>query len=426
VCFIALVLVSAVVENWAEKKCAELYMNLAEIERRGLYLSDLFSSISFAKEIRLNILNDWLLKKLLEHHDKSNALYKKVSGYRNRTAMTGAAGSLVQNSIAYAYLIHQVLNGLISIGSFYMYLSAVSAFTGAMRDVLSRLVAIRQFQPYHDAAEEYLNMKNTLRLGKKPVPGGEYHIEFRNVGFVYSGQNVNALSNINLSIKPGEKIALVGENGSGKTTLIKLLCRLYDPAEGQILLNGEDIRQFDYDGYLSLYSVVFQDFSLFAFSVKENVALSRSEELPDAVVFDKLVQSGLKGRLETLNAGIRTSVYKQFDEKGFEPSGGEGQKIALARALCKNSPIVILDEPASALDPKSEYEMYLTFNELVAGKSAIYISHRLSSCRFCDRIVVLQKGRVVETGTHDELLQAKGAYAELYNMQAKYYVDTCP
>jgi ABC-type multidrug transport system fused ATPase/permease subunit len=419
--FILLVLVSAYVENWAEKKCVELYMNLSEIERRGMYLSDIFDSLRFAKEIRLGRLNDWLIRKLREHHNKANALYKQVSGYRNNSSITNATVFMVQNGTAYGYLVFQALNGFISIGSFYMYLSAVSSFTNAMRDVLSRLVAIRQFQPYYESAERYLNVKNSLRLGHKPITNTEHHIEFRNVSFRYSGQSIDALCAINLTIKPGEKIALVGENGSGKTTLIKLLTRLYDPVEGGIFLDGVDIREFDYEQYMSLYAVVFQDFALFAFSLKENVALAQTEETDDAVVYEKLEQSGLKQRLETLNQGIHTSVYKQFDGNGFEPSGGEAQKIALARALCKNAPVVILDEPTSALDPKAEYEMYLKFDELVEGKSALFISHRLSSCRFCDRIVVLQGGRIIETGTHTELLNANGVYANLYAMQARYY-----
>ena len=338
---------------------------------------------------------------------------------------------MAQNGTAYIYLVFQALNGFISIGSFYMYLSAVSSFTNAMREVLSRLVAIRQFQPYYESAEKYLDTKESLRLGHKPITNsahcgaycGAHCIEFRNVTFRYSGQSIDALRDINLTIKPGEKIALVGENGSGKTTLIKLLTRLYDPFAGGIFLDGVDIREFDYEQYMSLYSVVFQDFSLFAFSLKENVALAQTEETEDAVVYEKLEQSGLKQRLDTLKQGIYTPIYKQFDENGFEPSGGEAQKIALARALCKNAPVVILDEPASSLDPKAEYEMYLKFDELVEGKSAIFISHRLSSCRFCDRIVVLQSGQIIETGTHTELLNVNGVYANLYNMQAQYYID---
>jgi ATP-binding cassette subfamily B protein/ATP-binding cassette subfamily C protein len=420
--FIFLVLASSLVENWVEKKCTSLYMSLAEIERRGMYLSDLFSSLNFAKEIRLNVMGGWLLKKLRMHYDESNTIYSKVTGYRKSSSFVNATSFMFQNGIAYAYLIKQILARTISIGSFYMYLSAVGSFTGSMREVMSKVIAIKQFQPYYQAVNEFLNIKNILRKGNRQVPDGPHRLEFCNVSFGYVGQEHEALSEINFSIESGEKIALVGENGSGKTTMVKLLTRLYDPTRGKIILDGIDIREFDYDQYMSVFSVVFQDFSLFSFSVKENIALARCEELDDDYIYSKLVQSGLKKRIDSLKKGIHTSVYKQFDNNGFEPSGGEGQKIALARALCKDSSFVILDEPASALDPKSERDMYERFDEIIAGKSAVYISHRLSSCRFCDKILVLKNGRIVETGTHSELMQKNSFYAELFNLQAEYYV----
>lgn len=216
-------------------------------------------------------------------------------------------------------------------------------------------------------------------------------------------------------------MAVVGENGSGKTTFIKLLCRLYDPTEGKILLNGIDIKNYDYDEYLSIFSVVFQDFNLFAFSLGQNVATSVQYDAEFAR--ECLEKAGFGERLATMPKGLETCLYKNFDEGGVEISGGEAQKIALARALYKNAPFIVLDEPTAALDPVAEYEIYSKFNELVGDKTAIYISHRLSSCRFCEDIAVFENGAIVQRGSHEELIaDAHGKYYELWNAQAQYYV----
>ena len=223
--------------------------------------------------------------------------------------------------------------------------------------------------------------------------------------------------------KVGEKLAVVGMNGSGKTTFIKLMCRLYDPTEGEILLNGVNIKKYDYDEYLAVFSVVFQDFKLFSFSLGENVASGADYDVDK--VMGSLHQSGFGERLATMPEGIKTSLYKDFDENGIEVSGGEAQKIALARALYKDSPFIILDEPTAALDPIAEYEIYSKFNEIVGDKTAIYISHRLSSCRFCDKIAVFDNGQIVQRGSHDELVaDESGKYYELWHAQAQYYTES--
>lgn len=221
-----------------------------------------------------------------------------------------------------------------------------------------------------------------------------------------------------MTMRYGEKIALVGPNGAGKTTLIMLLCRLYEPTEGRILLNGKDIREYDYREYLNLFGVVFQDFKLFAMNVAENVAASGEYE--ENVVWECLEKAGIKERISEMDEGIRTQLYN-VGVKGVEISGGEAQKIAIARALYKSAPFIILYEPTSALDPVAEYEIYAGFDKLVADKLAVYISHRMSSCRFCERILVLEEGHIAEEGNHDTLLQQDGIYAKMWNMQAKNY-----
>ena len=226
---------------------------------------------------------------------------------------------------------------------------------------------------------------------------------------------------MNLKFKVGEKLAVVGMNGSGKTTFIKLLCRLYDPTEGEILLNGVNIKKYDYNEYLSIFSVVFQDFRLFAFSLGQNVAAGAKYDGKKAAAC--LEKAGFGKRLAAMPQGLDTKLYRDFDPNGVEISGGEAQKIALARALYKDAPFIILDEPTAALDPVSEYEVYSKFNEISGNKTAIYISHRLASCRFCDKILVFDAGCIVQHDTHEALLaQLGGKYSELWNAQAQYYV----
>ena len=248
-------------------------------------------------------------------------------------------------------------------------------------------------------------------------------LEFKNVSFKYPRSKEFTLKNISIKINEGEKLSVVGLNGAGKTTFIKLLARLYDPTEGEILLNGVNINEYDYDEYMKLLSVVFQDFKLMSFSIKENIALNDFNKVKDEEIEEVLIKSGFGKDLEKLPKGINTPIYKNFDEGGIEFSGGQAQKLAIARAVYKDAPIVILDEPTAALDPKAEYEIYSKFNELIGKKTTIYISHRLSSCRFCDNIAVFQKGKLIQYGTHDELVKDKGnEYETMYSAQAQYYV----
>ncbi|MCH5193765.1 MAG: ABC transporter ATP-binding protein [Oscillospiraceae bacterium] len=250
----------------------------------------------------------------------------------------------------------------------------------------------------------------------------EYEFEFRHVYFKYPGSEQYVLKDINLKWKIGEKMALVGKNGCGKSTLVKLLCRLYDPTEGEITLNGIDIKKYKYEDYMALFSVVFQDSKLFSFSMAENVAADTDYD--SDYVKDCVVRAGLGERLEKMEKGIETCMYKDFDEHGVEISGGEAQKLCLARAVYKGAPFIVLDEPTAALDPISEHEIYTKFNGIVGTRTAIYISHRLSSCRFCDEITVMDNGKIVERGSHDELIKAGGNYSKLWLAQAEYYKDT--
>ncbi len=291
-----------------------------------------------------------------------------------------------------------------------------------MRSLLQNIIEVGEFRTYYSAIDEYLNIPANMRENKKlSLPGGRHKIEFKNVSFAYPGQEGHALRNINITLEQGQSLAIVGENGAGKTTFVKLLCRIYDPTEGAVLLNGVDIRDIDYDQYMSLFSTVFQDFKLYALSLKDNVAMSQSDAAGDLEVENALHKAGFSEKLKELPKGVHTLVYRNLNGEGFEPSGGEGQKIALARALFKDAPIVILDEPTSALDPRAEHDIYLGFSEMARGKTAIFISHRLASARFCDSIAVFVGGRIAEYGSHRELMSKGSAYSQMFSMQAKYY-----
>ena len=276
--------------------------------------------------------------------------------------------------------------------------------------------------------EEFINRPNMHYDGTLPIEkrdDNEYELSFRNVSFRYPGTADDILKNVSLDFKIGQKMALVGMNGAGKTTLIKLLLRLYEPTGGEICLNGINIEKYDYEEYLQIFSVVFQDFKLFSFSLGQNVAAGIAYDRARAKAC--LEKAGFGARLQELPDGLDTCLYKDFEETGVEISGGEAQKIALARALYKDAPFIVLDEPTASLDPVAEYEVYSKFNDIVDNKTAIYISHRLSSCRFCDEIAVFDHGRIVQQGSHEELAaDGNGKYYELWCAQSQYYNPSEP
>lgn len=337
-----------------------------------------------------------------------------------------SAGALL--IISYIFVALRAAAGALTAGAVVKYAGIIYRFSQAVTNVFNALEEYAVSSNRQLSTLEYLNIEDVLKKGTLPVEkrafcdgsDNEYEIEFRDVSFQYPGSDTYALRHISLKFHVGERLAVVGMNGSGKTTFIKLLCHLYDPTEGEILLNGIDIRKYDYEEYMSIFSVVFQDFKLFSFSLGQNVAADmdydakRVEACLDAAGFDN--------RRTSMPDGLKTCLYKDFEENGVEISGGEAQKIALARALYKDAPFIVLDEPTAALDPIAESEIYSKFNEIVGNRTAIYISHRLSSCRFCDEIAVFDNGQIVQLGSHEELAaDAGGKYHELWNAQAQYY-----
>lgn len=319
-----------------------------------------------------------------------------------------------------SYLLMAVLaaGGMVSLGNVVKYAGCIRNMFGGLDKVIKRVPDLFLSVRRNLGILELAALEDDMYKGKLPVEkrsDGHYSIEFKNVSFKYPGTEQYALKDFNLKLNIGEKLAIVGLNGSGKTTMIKLLCRLYDPDEGEILLNGVDIKKFRQDQYSELFSVVFQDFQLFDFEIGENVAASRNYDRERA--WKCLEAAGFGEKLKSLDTYIR----KGYGD-GIEISGGEAQKIAIARAIYKDAPFILLDEPTAALDPISEYEIYSGFGKIIGDKTAIYISHRLSSCKFCERIAVFHEGRLIQTGSHSELLRDTGGkYYEMWEAQAQYY-----
>ena len=399
-----------------------LSQEISRDQRGWRYYSELFEDFSYGKEIRMNSIGEWLLSRERNYFTKVNSNLKQQNDTYIKAGNWGALFTFLQQILAYGYLIACIIKGAISIGSFTMYTSAVTTFASSFRRVMESVIEIRAYDMYYDDLGEYLSVPKKLRQGKESLKTtGKDQIEFKNVSFRYPGNDQYALENINICIRSGEKLSIVGENGAGKTTFIKLLTRLYDPTEGEILFNGVNIKKIEYEQYMSLFSTIYQDYKLFSFSLKDNIALNLPVD--EEKIQTVLERVGFSEKLRALPKGIDTTLYKNFAEDGFEPSGGEGQKIALARALYRDSPFVILDEPTAAWDPRAEYEMYRNFNEIVAGKTAVYISHRMSSTKFCDKVAVFEKGKLVEYGTHNDLIKKDGLYKELFDMQAQYYKD---
>lgn len=393
--------------------------------RHMRYSCNIEGRIEFAKDIRLFGMQSWLdeiFEKTLRAYDAfiMRGQYRHMLGNALDAIMT-----LLRNGIAYAYLIAQTIEGNLSAAEFLLYFSAVTGFSTWIMGIFQGLIALKEESIEISAMREYLEIPELFHIeGGESLhleEGASCEIELRDVSFRYPNSEKDSLSHINLTIKRGERLAVVGLNGAGKTTLIKLICGLYDPTEGQVLLNGEDIRKYNRLDYYKVFSVVFQRFIYLPTSVADNV--SQSPKFDEERVKSCLQKAGLLERIEELEHGIYQHVGNEVYDDGVNFSGGEMQRLMLARALYKDAPVLLLDEPTAALDAIAENEMYLKYNEMTEGKSSVYISHRLASTRFCDRIIMLAEGRIVEEGTHEKLLQKEGIYADLFHVQSKYYQE---
>ena len=350
---------------------------------------------------------------------------KAARGKMGVYASLGVCITTLTTGMIYLFTCLKALGGAFDVGSCTQYIGAATAMVANVFALTDMIGTLKANTPYLEKTFAFLDIPNSMYQGSLTTEkrsDRRYEVEFRDVSFRYPGSDIWALRHVNMKFKVGKRLAIVGENGSGKTTFIKLLCRLYDPQEGQILLNGIDIRKYRYDDYMGIFSVVFQDFQLICQPLGNNVAGSMEYDRDRAK--KALIDAGFADRLAAMKKGLDTMLYKNLSEDGVEVSGGEAQKIAIARALYKDAPFIILDEPTAALDPIAEAEIYSKFDEIAGNKTAIYISHRLSSCKFCDEIAVFHEGAVIQQGSHAELLADRGGkYYALWNAQAQYYTE---
>ncbi len=404
----------------------------ADAHRFGNRLFGFFGSLGHNKELAPDVRmyrQDLICERYNTHKEDtfcSAGLFARYTRGRGGLLLAASAAvSVVFTGLVYAFVCLKAWAGAFGVGAVTQYVASVSKvadgvsrFFGALGDMRNNAVFLRQIFSFLDIPNEMY--QGSLTTEKRS--DGQYEIEFKDVSFRYPGSEAYALRHVNLKFQVGKRLAVVGRNGSGKTTFIKLLCRLYDPTEGEILLNGIDIRKYNYLDYMSVFSVVFQDFKLFSLKLGENVA--GAVRYDEEKVKSCLVKAGFGDRLASLPDGLDTYLYQDCDKNGVSVSGGEAQKIAIARALCHDAPFIILDEPTAALDAIAEAEIYSKFDEIVGDKTAIYISHRLSSCKFCDEILVFDGGEAVQKGTHAQLVADEaGLYYALWNAQAQYYTE---
>ncbi len=404
------------------KKSYDVMMGNIEGNRRFDYYFRIASDYKYGKDIRIFSIKDMILN---EMKNKKNSVDENWRGYVRFAIKIMSIiffGNMFLSFIAYTIVGLKAIYGIITIGSVVSYVASITLVAKSIRDILTRYARMHLYNDYLDNYFTYLNLDTKQVYGDvEYIEPKHLDITFDNVSFKYPHMEEYALKNLNFTISNHEKVAIVGPNGAGKTTLVKLLCRLYDATEGEIRINNVPIQAYSKEALYALYSIVFQDFKLFSYSIEDNISIGNEV---DRDKLDKVIEEvGLGKRIEEMKDGTKTILFQRNKEAGIEVSGGEAQKLAIARALYKESPFVILDEPTAALDPRSEADIYDKFNLLVNNKTSIFISHRMSSTKFCDRILVLNDGEIIETGNHASLVKQKGLYNQMWMAQAKYYQE---
>ena len=423
---ISIVMMNTLVTMYRNKFRRAVKVDMNPIQRRLDYFVNLSKSYQIMKDYKIYNMR----AKLLERYGElRNDIY---NGYRKTVLLSYTSYALahimnfIMNISVYLALGYKVLTKGLSIANFSMFLSAVWDFNGSISTIISTFVSISDNGQYLEDYFTYMNLtskyKNNSDINRLPNGNEEYDLEFVNVSYKYPHTDSYVIKDLSFKVKRGDKIAVVGENGAGKTTMVLLIMGLIHPNEGQILLNGIDICGYNTNEYYNLFSTVFQDFNILSFTIKDNITALQSVDT--AKLNNVINRVGLGGKISSISKGVDTFIDKLYDNEGIVLSGGEAQRVAIARALYKDAPIFILDEPTAALDPRIENEIYTKFKELTNGKTTFYITHRLASTHFCDKILVLKNGRLEESGSHKELIKKNGYYAELYNMQAQYYTES--
>ena len=390
------------------------------------YVKRTVTSRAFAKDIRIFGLKPWLM----EVWQKSFRLYESFLRRREKhyflTNLADFLLSLLRNGISYAYLLHLTLTEGLSASTFLLYFTAASGFTQWITGILEQFTQLSKESLEISVVREFLEWPEGFQLtGGDPIPDavdGTYELQLEHVTYRYPGAAEDTIHDLSLTLHRGEKVALVGLNGAGKTTLVKLLCGFLDPTQGTVRLNGVDIRKLNRRAYYKLFSAVFQEFSLLEATVAENVA-QQVEGIDDEKVWQCLQNAGLSDAVRALPQGLQTHLGRSIYDDGTELSGGQTQRLMLSRALYRDGAVLVLDEPTAALDPITESEIYLKYSEMTQGKTSLFISHRLASTRFCDRIILLENGSIAEEGSHEALLQRGGSYAKLFSVQRRYYEE---
>ena len=388
------------------------------------YVISKCEGFEIAKDIRIFGLESWLKDIYQDARNLLKAFLHKKERHDIWSNIFQIAVDLARNGIAYVYLIHMTLNEGLSVSEFLLYFTAMSTFTTWVMGILRDVSRLHKDSIDISTVREYLEYPEPFKFddGEDIPKAPSYELKLEHVSFRYPGAEQDTIHDLNLVVRPGEKLAIVGLNGAGKTTLVKLLCGLFDPTEGRVLLNGKDIRDFDRNAYYELFSAVFQEFSLMDVTIAENVAQT-TVDIDYERVRNCIEKAGLTKSINELPKGLDTHVGRNVFLDGVLFSGGQTQRLMLARALYKDGPILILDEPTAALDPIAENDIYMKYNDMTSGKTSVFISHRLASTRFCDRIIFVADGNIAEEGTHESLLALGGEYAKLFEVQSRYYQE---
>ncbi|MCL2671652.1 MAG: ABC transporter ATP-binding protein/permease, partial [Clostridiales bacterium] len=425
---ILVLLAASAAINWIFLSMARKYYDKHREEesdkrRKFRYLEDALLQPDGAKDIRMYGMNAWLRGTMFGFLKETETINRRIHWRNTRAALVGAALILLRDGAAYAYLIYLLLADRVTLGNFVLVFAAIGGFAGWISGFIVQSSDLLKACSEMNDVREFYTVEDRFNTGKgEALPtAGALGIQLVNVGYTYPNAPTPALEGVNVHIRPGERIAIVGANGAGKTTLIKLICGLYQPNNGHIEVDGINISKFNRDEYFTLFSAVFQDIHILAESIAQNISQAPSAQTDMARVMDCLQRAGLYDKVQSLPERENSMMAKEIHKDAVALSGGEMQKLALARALYKDAPIIVLDEPTAALDPIAENAVYAQYAALTAGKTSIFISHRLASTRFCDRILFIDKQGIAEMGSHDELMALGGKYAEMFEVQAHYY-----